>query len=92
MSKRQADKDPSKISPVPTKIVRGDDEEDDKRIYCDKCKKVSHISATCRCNMVLCLKHLDGVSHGCTFDYKAAHRAELLKNNPVVVGSKIDHI
>lgn len=88
MSKRQADKDPSKISPVPTKVVRGDDEED-KRIYCDQCKKSLHISATCRCNMTLCLKHLDGISHGCTFDYKAAHRAELLKNNPAVKAEKV---
>ena len=87
MSKRQADKDPSAISPVPTKIVRGDNE--DKRIYCAQCKKVSHVSATCRCNLILCLKHLDGISHGCKFDYKAAHQAELLKNNPAVKAEKV---
>ena len=88
MSKRQADKDPSVISPVPTKVVRGDDEED-KRIYCGQCKKSLYVSATCRCNMTLCIKHLDSISHGCTFDYKAAHRAELLKNNPVVKAEKV---
>ena len=88
MSKRQADKDPSNISPVPTKVVRGDHEED-KRIYCAQCKKSLQVSATCRCELTLCLKHLDGISHGCTFDYKAAHRAELLKNNPVVKAEKV---
>lgn len=86
MSKRHADKDTSIISPVPTKVVRA---EEDRRIYCAQCKKVSHVSATCRCNMTLCLKHLDGATHGCTFDYKAAHRAELLKNNPVVKAEKV---
>lgn len=89
MSKRQADKDPSVISPRATKMVVVDDSEDNTRIYCSQCKKVSHISARCRCNMVLCLKHLDGISHGCTFDYKAAHRAELLKNNPAIKAEKV---
>jgi hypothetical protein len=88
MSKRQADKDSSVISPIPTKVVRGDDLED-KRIYCAQCKKVSHVSAKCKCSMILCLKHLDGLSHGCTFDYKAAHQAELLKNNPAVKAEKV---
>ena len=89
MPKRQADKESSVISPVPTKVVRGDDLEY-KRIYCAQCKKVSHVSAKCKCNMILCLKHLDGLSHGCTFDYKAAHRAELLKNNPAIKAEKVE--
>jgi hypothetical protein len=88
MPKRQAEKDSSVISPVPTKVIRGDEEED-KRIYCAHCKKALHVSATCRCNMVLCLKHLDGISHGCTFDYKAAHKLELLKNNPQIKAEKV---
>lgn len=89
MPKRQAEKDPSKISPVPTKVVRGDG-EDDKRIYCAHCKKVSLVSAKCRCDLTLCLKHLNGISHGCTFDYKAAHQAELRKNNPLVKAEKLE--
>jgi len=89
MSKRQADKDPSNISPVPTKVVRGDDPVEDKRIYCDQCKKSLHVSAKCKCMMTLCLKHLDGLSHGCTFDYKAAQRALLEKNNPAIKAEKV---
>ena len=84
MPKRQADKDPSVVSPVPLKVYRLNGE----RKKCDFCAKKTVHLADCRCGLSLCIPDLG--DHGCTFDYKAAHRALLEKNNPAIKPEKVE--
>ena len=46
----------------------------------------------CRCGNIYCGLHRYSDKHDCTFDYKAAGRAKISKDNPVIVGSKIQKI
>jgi len=46
----------------------------------------------CRCGNVYCGLHRYSDKHDCSFDYKADGRAKISKDNPVVVGSKIQKI
>ncbi|OQR99893.1 hypothetical protein ACHHYP_03983 [Achlya hypogyna] len=45
-------------------------------------KKVGLTGIECRCGYVYCSNHRFADQHNCTFDYKAADRAELAKRNP----------
>lgn len=57
------------------------------------CKKKLGLTAfACRCKGYYCATHRADETHGCTFDYKEAHRAVLSTSMVKVVGSKVDHI
>ena len=61
--------------------------------YCNK-KKVSLIPFTCKCNLEykLCKLCRMPESHSCTYDFKTEQRKQLEKDNPVVVGDKMEKI
>lgn len=46
----------------------------------------------CRCGGLFCAIHRYSDKHDCTFDYREHGAAEIRRNNPVVVGEKIQKI
>ncbi|KAJ3708194.1 hypothetical protein LUZ61_011899 [Rhynchospora tenuis] len=52
-------------------------------------KRVGLTGFRCRCGNLFCGSHRYSDTHDCSFDYKAAGRAEIMKNNPVVRAAKI---
>ncbi|KAJ4748188.1 A20/AN1-like zinc finger family protein [Rhynchospora pubera] len=52
-------------------------------------KRVGLTGFRCRCGDLFCGAHRYSDTHDCSFDYKAAGRAEIMKNNPVVRAAKI---
>ena len=61
--------------------------------YCNK-KKVSLIPFTCKCNLEykLCKLCRMPESHSCIYDFKTEQRKQLEKDNPVVIGMKMEKI
>lgn len=59
---------------------------------CFFCKKKQLILIDCRCNYKFCIIHKNPEDHTCSFDYKEDAKKMLIKNNPKVVGSKVDSI
>lgn len=50
---------------------------------CWECKKKVGLTAIeCRCGFVFCNAHRYADQHSCSFDFKAADRAELARRNP----------
>lgn len=72
-----------------------DDQKDQKKKKnrCRICrKKVGLTGFQCRCGGLFCSLHRYSNEHDCTFDYKEMGAQEIRKNNPVVVGDKIQKI
>lgn len=46
----------------------------------------------CRCGGLFCAIHRYSDKHECSFDYREHGAAEIRRNNPVVVGEKIQKI
>ncbi|XP_055695366.1 AN1-type zinc finger protein 5 [Lutzomyia longipalpis] len=75
-----------------------DDKEDDKeskkkKNRCAVCrKKVGLTGFECRCGGLFCAIHRYSDKHDCTFDYREHGAQEIRRNNPVVVGEKIQKI
>ncbi|XP_019622715.1 PREDICTED: AN1-type zinc finger protein 6-like [Branchiostoma belcheri] len=64
-----------------------------KKNRCFTCrKKVGLTGFSCRCGGLYCGLHRYSDKHDCTFDYKAAGQEQIRKNNPVVVGEKIQKL
>lgn len=59
---------------------------------CAKCKKTTLILTDCSCSKQFCLKCRHPEEHECSFDFKQKGFEELTKNNPVIVGKKINKI
>jgi hypothetical protein len=60
---------------------------------CESCrKKVGLLGFACRCGGTYCGAHRHAGAHACEFDYMAAGREQLARQNPLVVASKIDKI
>ena len=60
---------------------------------CEKCKKkMGLMSFVCKCQKKFCSSCLQPDIHNCNVDYKALHQETIRKNNPIVVGEKIDKI
>ncbi|XP_073816975.1 zinc finger AN1-type doctor no isoform X1 [Musca autumnalis] len=74
------------------------DKEDDKdskkkKNRCSECrKKVGLTGFLCRCGGLYCAVHRYSDKHNCTFDYREHGAQEIRRNNPVVVGEKIQKI
>ncbi|KAK3132126.1 hypothetical protein QOZ80_6AG0516210 [Eleusine coracana subsp. coracana] len=68
-------------------------EEDTKEPAANRCmtcrKKVGLTGFQCRCGGTFCGSHRYSDAHACGFDYKAAGREQIAKQNPVVVAAKI---
>ncbi|XP_046906894.1 AN1-type zinc finger protein 6 [Hypomesus transpacificus] len=64
-----------------------------KKNRCFTCrKKVGLTGFDCRCGHVFCGMHRYSDIHNCTFDYKADAAEKIRKENPVIVGEKIQKI
>lgn len=61
---------------------------------CLLCNKKLKLASTfiCKCDGVFCTYHRYPEVHTCTFDHKTFERNILIKNNPVVVGDKLEKI
>ncbi|XP_036399641.1 AN1-type zinc finger protein 6 [Megalops cyprinoides] len=72
---------------------RSPDKPKQKKNRCFLCrKKVGLTGFDCRCGNVFCGMHRYSDIHSCTFDYKADAAEKIRKENPVVVGEKIQKI
>ncbi|KAI1280873.1 AN1-type zinc finger protein 6 [Halotydeus destructor] len=68
-------------------------EKKKKKTRCTKCKvNVGVIGFPCRCGGMFCSVHRYANEHSCSFDYKEHGAEEIRKNNPQVVGEKIQKI
>ncbi|XP_061102399.1 AN1-type zinc finger protein 6 [Conger conger] len=64
-----------------------------KKNRCFMCrKKVGLTGFDCRCGSVFCGIHRYSDVHSCSFDYRADAAEKIRKENPVVVGEKIQKI
>uniref|UniRef100_A0A0D9WVZ1 AN1-type domain-containing protein n=1 Tax=Leersia perrieri TaxID=77586 RepID=A0A0D9WVZ1_9ORYZ len=60
---------------------------------CEACrKKVGLLGFACRCGGTFCGAHRHGDAHACAFDYKAAGRDAIARENPLVVAPKLERI
>ncbi|KAF2921597.1 hypothetical protein DAI22_07g046500 [Oryza sativa Japonica Group] len=60
---------------------------------CEACrKKVGLLGFPCRCGGMFCGAHRHAGAHACAFDYKAAGREVIARQNPLVVAPKINKI
>ncbi|PIK43623.1 hypothetical protein BSL78_19534 [Apostichopus japonicus] len=91
-----SDKEPS---PSPTTSNSSSDGGSDgekgkkKRNRCHTCrKKVGLTGFECRCGGLYCSIHRYSDKHECSFDYRTHGKEEIRKNNPVVVGEKIQKL
>jgi predicted nucleic acid binding AN1-type Zn finger protein len=64
-----------------------------KKTRCTQCSKnIGVIGFPCRCGGIFCGQHRYANEHKCEFDYKKAGAEDITKNNPRVVGEKIQKI
>lgn len=71
----------------------GDKDGKKKKNRCATCrKKVGLTGFECRCGGLYCAVHRYSDKHNCTFDYREHGAQEIRRNNPVVVGEKIQKI
>jgi len=71
----------------------GDKDSKKKKNRCAVCrKKVGLTGFECRCAGLFCAVHRYSDKHDCTFDYREHGAQEIRRNNPVVVGEKIQKI
>jgi predicted nucleic acid binding AN1-type Zn finger protein len=60
---------------------------------CSVCKvRVGVIGFPCRCGGTFCSVHRYANEHSCSFDYREHGQEEIRKNNPQIVGEKIQKI
>ncbi|XP_076322816.1 AN1-type zinc finger protein 6-like isoform X2 [Tachypleus tridentatus] len=80
----------SEISSQPNKVSTKDKKTKNR---CHMCrKKVGLTGFYCRCGGLFCSLHRYSDEHNCTFDYKMLGAKEIRKNNPLVVGEKIQKL
>lgn len=84
-------------------ILDGSDDKDSdkdgkkKKNRCATCRKKVGLTGSktgfeCRCGGLFCAIHRYSDKHECSFDYRELGAAEIRRNNPVVVGEKIQKI
>ncbi|KAM3876864.1 AN1-type zinc finger protein 6 [Diretmus argenteus] len=73
--------------------VEAEEKPKAKKKRCFTCrKKIGLTGFDCRCGNVFCSMHRYSDIHNCTFDYKAEAAEKIRKENPVIVGEKIQKI
>ncbi|KAG5874661.1 hypothetical protein JTB14_006512 [Gonioctena quinquepunctata] len=71
----------------------GDKDAKKKKNRCHTCrKKVGLTGFQCRCGNLFCAIHRYSDKHDCSFNYREMGAQEIRRNNPVVVGEKIQKI
>ncbi|XP_014211211.1 AN1-type zinc finger protein 6 [Copidosoma floridanum] len=69
------------------------DSKNKKKNRCAVCrKKVGLTGFECRCGGLFCSVHRYSDKHDCKFDYRGMGAQEIRRNNPVVVGEKVQKI
>lgn len=64
-----------------------------KKKRCSFCnKKIGLTEFNCRCDGCFCQKHRVPEVHNCTFNYSAEAEITISKNNPTIIGKKIEVI
>jgi len=72
---------------------KDDKDSKKKKNRCAMCrKKVGLTGFECRCGGLYCAVHRYSDKHDCSFDYRELGAQEIRRNNPVVVGEKIQKI
>jgi hypothetical protein len=85
----------SQSSPGPSTVQT---QEDDKKPSkpknrCDTCKKkVGLTGFDCRCGGLFCSLHRYSDKHDCSYNYIEQGAAEIRRNNPQIMGQKINKI
>lgn len=70
----------------------GQPKQEDKN-KCFQCKKKTGIYGfQCKCGYNYCKFHRIPEEHDCTFDFATVGRQQLEKNNPLLVGKKLDQL
>jgi len=91
-----AEASPSAVPGVSTESADEDkdgDKDKKKKNRCRVCrKKVGLTGFECRCGGLFCGIHRYSDKHDCDFDYRELGAKEIRRNNPVVVGEKIQKI
>ena len=60
---------------------------------CGSCpKKVSLMGYACKCGLTFCKSHRLPEEHDCTFDFRAAAKEQLAKENPNITAAKLAKI
>jgi len=59
---------------------------------CQNCKRKSLIKILCKCDKTVCINCRYPEKHTCVFDFKKEGKELLQKNNPVVIGEKLDRV
>ena len=62
------------------------------KMKCTTCKKKIMFEYTCPCKGSFCIKCRLPELHNCTFDFKLENQLRLTKDNPVIVGEKVEKI
>ncbi|XP_010018692.1 PREDICTED: AN1-type zinc finger protein 6 isoform X3 [Nestor notabilis] len=79
--------------PTPEEQDKTLDKPKQKKNRCFMCrKKVGLTGFECRCGNVYCGMHRYSDVHSCSYNYKADAAEKIRKENPVVVGEKIQKI
>ncbi|KAM3386123.1 hypothetical protein ACQJBY_009647 [Aegilops geniculata] len=64
-----------------------------KKKRCSACqRKVGLLGFVCRCGATYCGAHRHADAHGCFFDYRAAGREQIARQNPLVVAPNMARI
>lgn len=80
-------------NPTPDSDSSSSGKEKPKRNRCLTCKKkVGLTGFECRCGGMYCGIHRYSDMHNCNFDYKEHGQELIRKNNPVVVGKKVQKL
>ena len=59
---------------------------------CSKCKKTLLIPMKCKCEKSFCIKCRMPESHSCEFNFQEYGKQLVKKQNPVVIGEKIEKV
>ncbi|KAK9079068.1 hypothetical protein SSX86_000738 [Deinandra increscens subsp. villosa] len=79
--------------PETAECTENDDSSKAKRREINRCsgcrRKVGLMGFRCRCGEMFCADHRYSDRHDCSYDYKAAGREAIARENPVVRAAKI---
>lgn len=79
----------SKAKPVSPKHLLSNGKQ--KCTHCNK-KLRAALTFKCRCEQLFCASHRYSDTHNCKFDYKAAGRESLIRENPLVKKDKLERL
>lgn len=92
-AKIESNSDLPKVGDISESTSEAPKSEKKKKTKCAKCRvNVGVIAFPCRCGGIYCGTHRYASEHSCTFDYKEHGAEEIRKNNPQVIGEKVQKI